>query len=258
MTILHKLVSFCNSYPVGSIYHETTSNILKNLDGIKHYTIDVLAERCYTSPTTINRIVRLLGCISYKDFKRSIVDNVENYPLLNRCFPTDTTMEPIGDAYLQFFREQLQYLEELCKNIDMDRICEAIHRHTSIRLYSDFAANYAKRQFQLDLAVSGKDTAFLANLDDCFKDIVHFSKHTMLIISAATNASLFAKQMELMQLARSKEAAILVLCPKNAPNVHKYADYLISYNGTGTAMNQYMVDLLINLITIRYRHLYID
>lgn len=257
MTILNSLVSFYNSYPVGSTYHEVAAHLLKNLDKIENCSIEELANLCYTSPATINRFVRMIDCTSFKEFKRSIAETIDNYPLYNRCYPMQTTEEPTPEAFLNCFRELLDQMEHLGRNTDIDRICETINDHSSIRLYMDFASSHAKRQFQIDLAVTGKDTAFLSKYEDWIRDVAHCNEETLLFMSTLNNP-MFSKQIEVMQLAKNKGATVMVICRRGTPNVSKFADVMIEFDGNGTAMTQYIIDIFINIVTIRYRYKYID
>jgi hypothetical protein len=61
-----------------------------------------------------------------------------------------------------------------------------------------------------------------------------------------------------MRLAHERGAAVLVICPKSTPNAFKYANFLFEFDGTNTAMDQYQIDFIINLLTIRYRYMFID
>jgi RpiR family carbohydrate utilization transcriptional regulator len=184
MTILHELISFYNACPVGSIYHVIAARLLQNLNAIGNLSIEELAILCFSSPTAISRIVRKLGCSSYKEFKRDISRALSEYPLRNRCLPyNDMTISSSTQTYFKYFHTMLDSLESDINPAYLDQVCNAIHSHARVRLYMAFSTSHAKRQFQLDLVISGKETAFISNPADCFTDIETNDKDSFFIFS---------------------------------------------------------------------------
>ncbi len=81
MLILYRLISFYDALPLDDTYRASAAAILKHLHQIPSLSIEALAELCWSSPTTRNRLVRKLGCSSFSGFKREIQDALESYSL---------------------------------------------------------------------------------------------------------------------------------------------------------------------------------
>lgn len=78
MDSIEKLVEYYNKSNEQNVYHDVVEQILINLHKIKNATIYDMAEMCYSSPSTISRLVKKLEFKDYADFKSKIGYSLEN------------------------------------------------------------------------------------------------------------------------------------------------------------------------------------
>jgi|GEM_PF-4305191 len=259
MTVLHTILNFYNAQPPNSTYRSALKLLLANLDKVKSSGIEKLAELCCVSPATMNRLVERIGYDSFRQFRREVANIYDNYPLHNRCFPYSKTAEQqMPDAYFEFLGELMEQLRSSYDAQTIAAICREIHEAETVFLFTDALVTHAKRMLQLDLAVSGKQTELFFAPDDLL-DAVNRVKGPCFVVSDLDILSRnIAESFSMLEKISARGIRIMSIVPDTMPQVEKYIDYPIFYRSSRTSLDKLQIDMIVNLVTIRYRALYID
>ncbi len=258
MSILHKIISYHNKSPKDSTAHDFSSYIVNHLSEISDLSIDELAEKSNASAATINRQVRAICGMTYKQFQKDISRDLKHYPNENHCFNFYNRYSRDKSGYIDCLTDCLAKLKESCSNETLKNICKEMHLHKSICVYLPFAHSSSKSQLQMDLMVSGKQTTFLSHFDEWAEDVKTVDKNTLLIVSNSSqpNEFYYTELVDLLEKAKGKGAFIVSINAYGRPDIEKYSDLSIGFEDTRTAMNVLLVDVIFNLIKVIYREEY--
>lgn len=258
MSILHKIISYHNKSPKGSTAHDFSSYIVSHLNEISNYSIEELSQKSNASVATINRQVKAICGLTYKQFQKDIFRDLKHYPNENHCFNFFNHYSRDETGYIDCLIDSLTKLRECCSNDTLKAICQEIDSHRCIRAYLPFAHSAAKAQLQMDLMVSGKETIFLSHFDEWAEDVNTVDNNTLLFVSNSSqpNEFYYSEYVDLLEKAKEKGAFIVSIIAFGRPDIEKYSDLSIGFEDTRTAMNVLLVDVIFNLIKVIYREEY--
>lgn len=257
MTILHDLLSLYNNLPTDSVYHAVIAILFQNLPLLPNLSLEETAELCNTSIITINRLLKKIDCPSFRAFKQRIGDVTRGYNRHNRVFPYEKDSYDSPHLLLSLS----QYINGLSQYIvasQMEQIAELIHQSNDIRFYCKYAGSHAKQQFQLDLMYSGKKTTALSSSKEQIPDSQTLTSDSLVIATLVSSAKDYPTTLNLLKNISSSDAALVVISPTNTPDSVKHADHLIQFKGSDTALDNYIIDLIFNILCIAYCNKYID
>ena len=258
MSTLHTIISCYNLSPVSSISHEIAGQLLKNIKTINELTVEKLAFMCNSSTATVNRQIKLITGLSFKQVKKELSDSLGEYPLSNNPMPENMGFAATPVGYTECLTHFLRKAQVTCSRKALDRICRMIDEADSISLYMQFALSIAKVQFQTDLATNGKTTLFTSQIDDWKQDLDYFTDKKLIL---ATNSFyeidfLYSEYLDLLKKASSNGYKILAISSSARPSLEKTADFQLMFEGTGTSMDQLIIDQIITFIKLTYRSEY--
>lgn len=256
MDSIDRLVQYYNNGPE-DIYHETTANILKHIHEVKDCTIYDLAELCYTSPSTISRLVKKLSFENFNDFRSQISYALKNYQRLNR---NTRDLDLIEDAdivplYFNFLSNNIRLLEN-----DID--------YEQIRAISDllYAADRTYFYAMSEMTVNNLQKALIVTNKTAFSfDTLFISENTLrqlkegdLIFAMIPDLTELSPMRSILKDAKNKGASVITICSGKNNEYARYSDLQLSFEGTKTSMDLYLFMILTNLIKYDFTHRYVD
>lgn len=257
MNDIDKLVHFYNSTKSGDVYHDVVGQILQHLPELDGLTIYEMADLCFASPTTLSRLSKKLGFVSFSDFKNNMVSAVRGYSALNRSMPYTPTRDTTETLrlYNKTVTEAIQRCHGTLDPAYIDRIVEDMARFEGVYFVSN--APLASTSFQQDILISGKQTQCTNNCEEGLELAPRLDDKAF-VISPIPKLQESIQMMEVLKAVRQSGATTLVISPAILSPYDKYADYLISYEGTGNSIDQYTFIYVLNVLTMAYRARYID
>ena len=256
MDILTKLICVYNNKSE-SANSNLAKQFLAHLNEIPHISIYELAYICYTSTTAISRFVRRLEYENFHQFKSVLSATLNYYPQYNRKMPLLKTepQEGIISRYTGLLCNQLQNFSRGIPPEMLDRFVREIARANQLILVSP--ASFGFDAFQYDLAVHGKCTLFSDNLTDSLEDIRQAGSNSFILFFITAERE--SRRMETLLHAAKERGAVIGIVSREQFNLPgRYTDLRISYESTGSDMDDRLLTYWMDLLIIRYRQRFID
>lgn len=257
MDSIETLINFYNKSDEEDMYHKVVGHILKNIHKVGQATIYDLADLCYSSPSTISRLVKKLEFESYTDFKSRIFYALKNYRYLNRnTRDVDVAEdEDIIQLYFNFLSNNIAALREEIDYAQVRQISDRFHEAKEVLFYS-----YPEVQvdiLQKALIVSGRRAFAYDSLAAQEGSLGQVKKDTV-IFAVVPNLLEIAPVRSVLKKAREKGGFIITVCSEKSNDYKKYSDIQISFNGTKTSMDLYLFRIVTNIIKYDYGRRYVD
>lgn len=258
ISTLHTLIFLFNTTVNENIFNPVAGIILKNLDKVPSSTITELADMCFTSPATITRLIKAVGCNNFGEFKSDIAKILKNYRFMNRCMPHEISSNmPFPTSYLQYLRSILDDIESSYDPALMNCFVDALHAANQIFVFATEVSEHARLQFQYDLVIAGKPAIFLTS-EELQLDAVKKMKRGDVLLVTVSNSMHASYIFDIMKKSHDKGLTILAIANKNTPGIKGLADHIIGCNTSGTAIDHYSYNIYLSLITMAYRNRYIE
>lgn len=258
ISTLHSLISVYNGTDNEKIYHDVARILLDNITDIPDMTINDAADLCFTSPSTISRMMKLLECGSFVEFKSDIRDALAGYPFTNRCMPYDISKStPYPNCYLDSIVGITEDIRDNFNPSMMDRFVDTIHAANKVFFFANVVSEETRRMFQYDLIMGGKKTFFFDTEREQIQAIKQVAAGDVLVVAGSGTVQ-FSYVYDIMKKARAAGASVLVVSSSATPNIASYADFVIQCKTTGTAIDRYAYNIYISLITMAYRNRYLE
>lgn len=257
MDSIEKLIGYYNKSNDDDMYHIIAGHILSNIHEIKNSTIYDLADICYSSPSTISRLMKKMEFESYTDFKSKIHYALENYKYLNQNID-DSTIDPesdFTDYYFDTLISNIQLLRETVNSKEIEKISDYFHQADKVYFYS-----FPEMQIhilQKALIVSGKKSQIFDSVIGQEGSLSRIDKETV-IFALIPNLVEMASMRSVLKKAEQKGAIIITVCSEVKNDFQKYSDLQISFNGSKIAMDLYSFMIITNLIKYDYSTRYVN
>ncbi len=271
MTILHDLISLYNSLSVDRAFHSVIAIILQNLAKIPGLSLEETAELCNTSIITLNRLLKQINCPSFRAFKQQISEVVNGYSKYNRCCPysqesTGSIISPSDSKsvlpgiynYFSHFQDTFEDLKQRIDLRQLEKAADILHHASDIHTYGPYAASHAKQQLQVDLMFSGKRVICYCNAADEAKDALTITPRSAVIAQVIASYKNYSEHLPVIKGILARKIPTIIITSTTTPNNFGEADCILSFCGTDTAMDNYFIDMIYNLLCIAHRTKYID
>ncbi|MGI6056592.1 MAG: MurR/RpiR family transcriptional regulator [Bilifractor sp.] len=259
MDAIDQMIDYYNK-TTEDFYHETAGMLLRNLEKVKDVSIYDMADLCYTSTSTISRLVQKMGFHNYRDFKSKITYALENYRFLNRNM---RDMEIVDDQDIMPL--YFNFLINNIRSLQNDLTYEKISRISDI-LFS------AKEVFLLDqtnilnniqkmMILSGKQTHMcsVAGTQEQLKSIeLKPDTDSAVLFVAIPDLREMLPMRSLLKQAQNKEIYTITICSGNENVYSDYSDCQIAFQGTKTSMDIYLFTIINNLIRADFSNRYLN
>ncbi len=257
MHAIEKLQAYYNYTKTGDIYRDVVGIILRNMDKIEQSTIYDVADLCFVSPTTVSRLSRKLGYQGFQDFKSDLVSAIKNYDFLNRYISLSESAkyDDMITAYLQSLSLQINRLkadldtEKLTEQVKMIHDCEKISFYTC-------GLMFAESRFQCDLIMTGHACEIKTSVIDQMEDAKTLTASDLVIMVLPAVAD-STETKDLMRRIRDHGAKIFLLTDVKYPIYRNYVDEMYCFDGVIGILDDYRFAVYINLLSIRYREMFI-
>ncbi len=258
MIIHSKLIEIINSDNVNEAYSFIASTLLQKGEQATDLSINELADLCYTSASTISRFIRKIGYDSYASFKRDFSLSLQHYMVRSRLMPVQRDGQSptqLTNAYFSEVEGLFQHLRspELAKSIE--QIADYIHTCHRVDFYplADFPAITS---FQSDLWLSGIESHIFLRAEDQARGIASLSGQCMAILLAPDRQEAFSMN-DLAQNIHATGTKILSICSAYGSPLEKYADFSLTFPGSGTGIDIYGFNALLSLVNVIFRAKYL-
>lgn len=265
MTIIHDLIQLYNSISVDRVYHSVIAILLQNLLLIPELSLEETAELCNTSIVTINRLLKQISCPSFRTFKQQIADVVNGYSKYNRVFPydqyTNTDEKSIQsnlDSYFSYLQNNIHDLAARVDTAQIEKAADILHEASDIHVYGHYSASHAKQQLQVDLMFSGKQVICYCNTADEAADARTLGPHSAVIAQVIASYKNYSTHLPIIKKIIAAKVPTIIITSTTTLNNFKESDCILTFKGTDTAMDNYFVDMIFNLLCMTYRTKYID
>jgi DNA-binding MurR/RpiR family transcriptional regulator len=258
MHALEGLQIYYNTSKEGDIYHTIVGILLKNIHKISSCTIYDIADLCYVSPATISRLSKKLGYSGFPDFKISIVNAVKNYEVLNQYVSVKDKAKYDSNiaSYLELLELQLKHLKEEISTEELDNMAHIMNKCKNIKFYTN-GIIFAEHRFQGDLIMAGHMCEIKTSPLEQMSDIRLLGKEDMVImISPVVHEG--ANVLEIMKKVKEQGARLFVLTDAQYPPYKRYADYYYCFEGALGIIDDYRFAMYLNLVSIRFRELFLS
>ena len=257
MDSIEKLVEYYNKSNEQNVYRDVVEQILVNLHKVKKSTIYDLAELCYSSPSTISRLVKKLEFKDYADFKSKITYSLENYRYLNRNTREIELQEDRDsvDLYFNFLQNNINALHDMIEYEDIRRISDYFYQADKIFFYSYPSVD--AECIQKALIVSVK-RAYLYHTIPLQKESLNQVDKGTVILAIIPDLLEMSPMRSILKKAKERGAIIITLCSGKRNDYARCSDVQISFDGTKTSMDLYLFMILVNIIQYDYGNRYLD
>ena len=260
MNAIHDLINLYNSTQAGETYHEIAETLLKNMKSFRTQSIDRVAEACHASAATLSRFARSLGYGSFSEFRANLIASYDNYPFLNHAMPLNRELMerlPFVQAYFSTLRAVIGQLEVSLTPGHIDQITSFVHQFGTVCFYADQIRDFPMIQFQYDLIMSGKRTVFLHRYEQQLEHAKTLDADALVIISLP-NSPDSALRIGILREAKKNGAGIVLIKPRNSAMGQPFADFSIEFEDTRTAIDGYVYNIIISLLTMHYRYVFLS
>lgn len=257
MDSIEKLIGYYNKSDEEDMYHKIVGHILNNLPKVGDATIYDLADLCYSSPSTISRLMKKLEFENYTDFKTKILYALKNYRYLNRN-TREVDIAEDGDIvplYFNFLMNNISALKESFRYEQIARISDHFHEAGEVLFYS-----YPEVQvdiLQKALIVTGKKACFYDSIVLQENSLERVKEDTV-VFAVIPNLIEMAPMRSILKKTKAQGAIVITVCSEKRNDYTKYSDIQINFDGTKTSMDLYLFMILTNLIKYDYCHRYAD
>lgn len=257
MNVIDRLTMLLNKSKPGDAFYNIIECLLANIFLVEDFNIYQMAELCATSPATISRLCRQIGFNNFYEFKSNLSASVNGYSNLNRSMPF--VPSPGSAGIIGLYHKTMQDAYNQCVDaLDpgyIDKLIEDMGAYDRFYFMALRPANMSS--FQQDLWMAGKRAYYTNTLEGARKTFPTLDQHCF-IISTIPKLNESVDMIQLLKGVRETGATTLIVSAALLSQYEKYADYILSFPGTGTSMDQYCVNFCMNVLMMAYRARYID
>lgn len=260
MTVVENLFVHYNRHlEKGGTLHSALRILLQNLGKVPTLGIHQLADLCYTSPSTISRLVRRLGYGSYSVFQHSVATCLDHYGYHNTILPPHTGSLTPKQELGRLADIQKAFVDGITASIDMDRVhafAQALHTADYVAIFP-YVAELMEMPLQSDLMMSGTTCDIVMGDDDQLQASAGLPPNSVALAVCPDCFESYSKLSKLVENAKKCGAVVCVVSSSGAQSFCQDADYLFAFDGTHYMVDQFGLQTIVGILQISYRNLYI-
>lgn len=215
--------------------------LIKNLNDVKHMSLEATALLCHCSPSTLSRFCQLLGFKNFKLFRT----------ILNRPQLTYPTIDFNQQSYLEHIQENLKQTDLYLKQDKINNLILSIHNAKRIvmlgfQIHQSFTLEFQCKMMMLNKYIE------IANSLDVIEKINTLTKDDLVII-ISFNGNFFVGQEHILEKLKQKNAKIILIgqyFPKEySIEIQQFIECgHFSFYGEGS----YSLIYILNIIVFKY------
>ena len=250
------LVNYNCNFDCNSTFHSITRIILQNLNQASRMTIDELAQFCFTSPSTISRVVKSLGYKNYSTFQSSLTDCLNEYRFHNVVIPHPSYYD-LSEQINNLIDSELDLISQVKRELDIGLVQQvaACLRASEYVAVFPYAEMLMELPLQSDLMYSGICCDMILDADAQLARARKLPSGTTSIIIAPECPSGASHFTALLDLAGRNGNKTCVITCSAAARVMQGADYLFTFEGKRSICDQFAIQTIIGAIILAYRSL---
>jgi DNA-binding MurR/RpiR family transcriptional regulator len=156
--------------------------ILANLDEIKTYSINKLAEKCFVSISSISRFCRDVGLKDYSELRELIIKTELNFELYSQDYSTE---KRIVD-YVERVQDSLDRIKHSVNPVLITKLTEDLIRYDKVAIFGLLKAETVAMNLQSDLLMLGKITTTKVQYCQQFEYLEQADERDLIIIFSFT------------------------------------------------------------------------
>lgn len=250
------LVNYNSNFDRNSTFHSITRIILQNLNQASKMSIDDLAQFCFTSPSTISRIVKNLGYRNYSAFQSSLSRCLNEYRFHNVVVSAPSYFS-LPEQINFLFDSELDLINQVKRNLDLNMVQDiaACLRASNYVVLFPYVSVFMELSLQSDLMYSGICCDIISDMDaqlSCAKKLPSGTTSLIIAPDGPAGTSHFTYLLDLA--ARNGNKTCVITSSVSARDMQN-ADYLFSFEGKHSICDQFAVQTIIGAIILAYRGL---
>lgn len=235
--------------------NETERNIaiqmIRHLDVIPNSSLQEVADFCYCSIATISRFVKKLNFKDFSTFRYKLALDLFHSPKLNLKMPGEYQAEyaQLKSDYLGIVKAQIDELDKALSMEKIERAVELLHDADTILIYSQGDLDF--QAFQVDLVLQGKVSWHLKSYNEIEKVLDS-------PCNAVVVAPLFSTQngRQNVEQLHKRGIKMIIAARENVSIYEKYAEVFFKIKMSETKLDDYMIHLLFDILSMHYRKKY--
>ncbi|MBS5521945.1 MAG: MurR/RpiR family transcriptional regulator [Clostridiales bacterium] len=238
--------------------NETERNIaiqmIKHLNQIPNCSISQVADFCYCSIATISRFVKKLNFENFSTFRYKLALDLFNSPKLNLKMPGEYQIDyaHLKSRYLEEIKNQIDELEKGIAPEEIERAVKLLYEAETVLFYSHGDLDF--HGFQVDLVMHGKVSWHVKGYSEMEKALDTLNEKTVVV------APLFSTQngRQNVEMLHARGIKMIIVARGNVNIYEKYADAFFRVKMSETKMDDYLIHLLFDILSMHYRKKYLD
>lgn len=240
-----------NNSRVNEMERNIAVQMIRHLDKIPNSSLQEVADFCYCSVATISRFVKKLNFEDFSTFRYKLALDLFNSPKLNLKMPNEYQVDysELKSSYLGIVKDQIDELDKSLRMEEIEHAVELLHEADTILIYSlgdlDFQA------FQVDMVLHGKASWHVKSYSEIEK--VLETPCNMVVVAPLFSTRNGRQNVELLH---ERGIKMIIAARENVSIYEKYADVFIKIRMSETKMDDYMIHLLLDILSMHYRKKY--
>ncbi len=203
---------------------QIVSYILEHLDEISHLSSRELARRCYTTATSITRLIKKLGYENYNDFKYNVITSLKNVPIERTQIDFKENPYLLINKMAKFEKEVIEQTKTM---IDLESFQELVNELKNVT-YIDIICSDANKEMARYashyLLTLGKIVSVYYDSDKQFHLSVNVPNDHFVIVLKRTS-----KNQQLgyfLSLLKERKVRMAIFTGTKEKDISKYCDYI--------------------------------
>ena len=247
ITLLIQIINDNNSR-VNKTERNIALQMIRNLDKIPNCSLQEVADFCYCSIATVSRFVKKLNFKDFSTFRYKVALDLFNSPKLNLKMPSEyqTEYAQLKSDYLGIVKAQIDELDKSLSMEEIERAVELLHEADTILIYSPGDLNF--QAFQVDMVLHGKVSWHVKSYSEIEKEIDTPCKTVVV-------APLFSSQngWQNVNVLHERGVKMIIAARENVNGYEKSADVFLKIKTTETKLDDYIIHLLFDILSMHYR-----
>lgn len=261
--IIKELQVIVNTASKGDSSYDIAKTILNSIyTDLESLSIGDLADRAYTSVSTVSRFTKILFCDNFNELKKKCLDSKRRSIELMQDNLDGMNFDLKNDKQIlvKISSQISNDLNDFAKNInfdDLDNLIDLIHDYNEVNFFGVQLTGYFMQHLQYTFMNMGKYINFRLSENDSYSLVKESSKNTLAVIFSVdgnfthTNASLFYEMKE-------KGAKVILVTQNTTLKVASHCDkviYIGSYTNSksGKYKLQLFSEILVNKYYMKYK-----
>lgn len=250
--VAYRLINLLNDSPYDSTEAHIAESLLDMIYELEHMPIDLAAERCHISKSTLSKFVKRLGFEDYKEFR----DNARNekkragYHNYEKMRSMDRFIEECGiEQYLEILSKDIRHLLKGIDRQQIKNLAEALYKYDKVAAFGSVYSETVAMDFMYKIAAEGK--YIKTNIYDVKQEqyINEADDKTLLIIFSNSGQYLYENGMKPLDQSRSfvrkTKGKIALITSNEEAAQDPRVDYPVLYHFTTDVQNHPIIERII-------------